>query len=160
MVTIIKEEEQLKKNLDQKKLSYPQALKFNINIFKKVNSTNHHKPNNNISERLRSLSPANRKPKQEIIRSRSNSETNLSFNYKYQQEIKQLKKEIKLLKQRKNNHQEETKEIKTSNTRANSKNELQASTSHGGQEKNIELVNVIKLDLKAQLDFNLTHQGK
>ena len=41
---------------------------------------------------------------QGIIRSRNNSKTDLSSNYKYQQEIKQLKEEIKLLKQAKSNH--------------------------------------------------------
>ena len=40
---------------------------------------------------------------------------------------------IKLSKQTKNNHQEETKKIKTSNTGANSKNEFQVSVSHGSQ---------------------------
>ena len=99
--------------------------------------------------------------------------TDLSFNYKYQQEIKQLKEEIKLLKQTKNNHQEGTKEIKTSHARANSKNEFQASVSHGGQEENIELINVKNFAeqtmttlssygkrLKTQLDFNLTQRDK
>ena len=57
--------------------------------------------------------------------------TDLSSNYKYQQEIKQLKDEIKLLKQIKNNHEEE---IKTSHTRDNSKNWFQNSVSHRGQE--------------------------
>ena len=113
------------------KPSYAQALKSNTNTFEKVNSANHHenKPNKTINERLISLSPANRRPKQGIFRSRINSKTDLSSNYKYQQEIKQLKEKIKLLKQTKNNHQEETKEIKTSNTRANSNNEFQASVS-------------------------------
>ena len=113
------------------KPSYAQALKSYTNTFEKVNSANHHenKPNKTINERLISLSPANRRPKQGIFRSRINSKTDLSSNYKYQQEIKQLKEKIKLLKQTKNNHQEETKEIKTSNTRANSNNEFQASVS-------------------------------
>ena len=102
------------------KPSYAQALKLKTNTFEKVNSTNHleNKLSKNINERLRSFSPADQRPKQEIIRSRNNSKTDLSSNYKYQQEIKQLKEEIKLLKQTKNNHQEETKEIKTSDTRA------------------------------------------
>ena len=126
-----------------------------------------------MNERLRSLSPANRTPKQGIIRSRNNSRTNLSSDYKYQQEIKQLKEEIKLLKQTESNHLEETKELKTSNTCANSKNEFQVSVSHGGQEENIELINVINFieqtmatlssygkRLKTQLDFNLTQQDK
>ena len=54
-----------------------------------------------------------------------------------------FKEEIKPLKQTKSNHQEEKKEIKTSNACANSKNEFHASVSHGGQEENIELINVI-----------------
>ena len=116
------------------KPSYAQALNSNTNTFEKVNSTNHHKnkPNKNVNERLRSLSPANRRPKQGIIRSRNNSKTDLSSNYKYQQEIKGLEEEIKLLKQTKSNHQNETEEIKTSNACANSKSEFQASVSHGG----------------------------
>ena len=94
-------------------------------------------------------------------------------NYKYAQEIKQLKEEIKLLKQTKDNHQEETKEMKTSNTGANSKKEFQVSVSYGGQEENIELINVINFieqtmvtlsnqrkRLKTQLDFNLTQKDK
>ena len=60
----------------------------------------------NINERLRSIRLANRRPKKGIIWSRNNSKTDLSSNYKYQQEIKQLKEEIKLLKQTKNNHRE------------------------------------------------------
>ena len=50
--------------------------------------------------------PRKSKPKQEIIRSRNNSKTNLTSDYKYQQEIKQFKEEIKLLKLTKENHQE------------------------------------------------------
>ena len=78
------------------KPSYAQVLKSNTNMFEKGNSTNHHenKPNKNINGRLRSLSPANRRPKQGINRSRNNSKNNLSSNYKYQQEIKQLKEEL------------------------------------------------------------------
>ena len=127
----------------------------------------------NINERLRLLSLGNRRPKQGIIRSRNNSKTDISSNYKYQQEIKQRKEEIKLLKQTKSNHQEETKAIKTSSTCANSKNEYQASLSHGSQEESIELINVINFieqtmttlssygkRLKTQLDFNLTQQDK
>ena len=89
-------------NIDQQN-----QAKSSANTFEKVNSTNHeNKPNKNVNERIRSLSPANQRPKQGIIRSRNNSKTNLSSNYKYQQEIKQLKDEFKLLKQTKNNHQE------------------------------------------------------
>ena len=89
-------------NIDQQN-----QAKSSANTFEKVNSTNHeNKPNKNVNERIRSLSPANQRPKQGIIRSRNNSKTNLSSNYKYQQEMKQLKDEFKLLKQTKNNHQE------------------------------------------------------
>ena len=120
------------------KPSYAQAVKVNTNTLEKGNSTSHNenKPNTNIKERLRSLILTYRRPKQRINRSRNNSKADLSSNYKYQQEIKQIKEEIKVLKQT-NNHQEETKEIKTSNTSASSKNKLQASVSRGGQEKNI-----------------------
>ena len=47
------------------------------------------------------------------------------------------------MKQTKYNHPEETKEIKTSNTRPITKNKFQASVSHGDQEENIEFINVI-----------------
>ena len=62
------------------KPSYAQALKSNANTFEKVNSPNHHesKPNKSINERLRSLSPANRRPKLGIIRSRNNSKIDIS----------------------------------------------------------------------------------
>ena len=120
------------------KPSYAQAVKVNTNTLEKGNSTSHNenKPNTNIKERLRSLILTYRRPKQRINRSRNNSKADLSSNYKYQQEINQIKEEIKVLKQT-NNHQEETKEIKTSNTSASSKNKFQASVSRGGQEKNI-----------------------
>ena len=75
--------------------------------------------------------------------SKTNSKTDLLTNYKYQQEINQLKEEIKLLKQTKNNHQKEARETKTSNTRSNSKNGFQASVSHLVQEENIKLLNII-----------------
>ena len=65
------------------------------------------------NERLRSLSPAIRRPRQGIIWSRNNSKTDLLYNYKYQQKIKQLKEEIKQLKQTENNQQEERREINT-----------------------------------------------
>ena len=88
------------------KPSYTQAPKVNINTFKKENSASHNenKPNKNINERSWSLSHANRRPKEEIIWSTKNWKTNLSSNYKYQQEINQFQEEIKLLKQTKNNH--------------------------------------------------------
>ena len=158
-----------------RKPSYAQALKPNTNTFEIENSTKHNesKPDKTINERPRSLSPANRRPKQGLIRSTNNTKTDFASNYKYQQEIKQLKEELKLLKQTKNNHQDETKEIETSNTRADSKNEFQASVSHRGQEENIELINVINFieqtmatlssyrkRLKTKLDFNLTQQDK
>ena len=77
------------------------------------------------------------------------------------------------MKQIKNNHQEGAEEIKTSNTRTNSKNEFQTSLSHGSLEENIELINVMNFieqtmatlssyrkRLKTQLDLNLTEQNK
>ena len=74
------------------KPSYAQALKSNTITFKKVKSKNHHenKPNKNINERLRSLSPANRRPKQGIIWSRNNSKTDLSSNYKTNKKLNNL----------------------------------------------------------------------
>ena len=77
----------------------------------------------------RSFYSPNQRPKQGIIRSRRNSK------------IQQLKEQIKLLRRTNNNHQEDTKEIKTSNTCANSKNEFPGCVSHGGQKENIEQIN-------------------
>ena len=56
------------------KPSYARALKSNTKTFEKSNLRNHHenKPKININERLRSLTPVNRRPKQGIIRSRNN----------------------------------------------------------------------------------------
>ena len=94
----MKKVEQFKNNLNQTKPSYAQVLKSNTNTFEKVNSTNYHenKPKKSINERLRSLSSANRKPKQGIIWSRNNSKTDLSSNYDHQPEIETIKKNKKL----------------------------------------------------------------
>ena len=142
----MKKVEQFKNNLNQTTPSYAQVLKSNTNTCEKVNSTNYHenKPKKSINERLRSLSPANRKPKQGIIWSRNNSKTDLSSNYDHQPEIETIKKNKKLNYWNKERTIIKKKqEIKTSNTRTNSKNEFQASVFHGGQEENIELINVI-----------------
>ena len=101
--TVINNNEGIRTTVEQprpRKISYAQALKSSTNTFEKRNSTKHNesKPSKNASGKLRSLSPANRRPKQEIIWSKNNSKTDLSSNYKYHQEIKQLKEEIKLLK--------------------------------------------------------------
>ena len=82
--------------------------------------------------------------------SKTNSKTDLLTNYKYQQEINQLKEEIKLLKQTKNNHQKEARETKTSNTRSNSKNGFQASVSHISSNKPWQLYQVTKNDPAGQ----------
>ena len=88
------------------KPSYVQALKSNTNTFEKVNSTND-KENNPT------------KTKRKIKVTQPSKQETKARNYpfkkqlKNQQEIKQLKEQIKLLKQTKSNHQEETKEIKT-----------------------------------------------
>ena len=107
-------------------------------------SHNENKSKKSINERLRTLSPANQKPKQGIIRSRNRSNTNLSTNYRYQEEINQLNEEIKLLKQTKNHQLEEAKTVKTSNAQANyKKTDFQVSLPHSGQEENIKLIDVI-----------------
>ena len=71
---------------------------------KKPNKTNlnNNKTNKNIYEKLRSLSPTIRTRKQGNIRSRNNSNTNMAKDDEYQQQINELKEEIKLLKQSKN----------------------------------------------------------
>ena len=143
------------------KPSHAQALNCNTNTFEKVNPTNHQsKPNKNVNERLRGLSPANQRPKQGIIWSRNNSKTDLSSNCKYQQGIKQGK-EIQLLKQAKNN--QETKRNKN----------IQHTCMFKKRVPGLELINVINFIeqtmttlssygkcLKTQLDFSLTQQEK
>ena len=66
------------------KPSYKQAPKANINKFEKGNSASHneHKSIENIKEKLRLLSLANRRQKQGISWSRNNSKSDLSSNYK------------------------------------------------------------------------------
>ena len=87
---------------------------------------------------------------------------------KYQQEINELKVEIKLLKQC-----DPKIEMYRNNTNSESKNENTASVSHGGQQENVELITIINFieqtmktlssygeQSKTQLDFNLTQQDK
>ena len=92
---------------------------------------------------------------------------------KYQQEINELKQDIKLLKQYKTRQHDPKTEMYKSNTNSESKNENTASVSHGGQQENVDLITVINFiqqtmktlsnygeQLKTQLDFNLTQQDK
>ena len=92
---------------------------------------------------------------------------------KYQQEINELKVEIKLLKQCKKRQYDPKIEMYRNNTNSESKNENTASVSHGSQQENVELITVINFieqtmktlssygeQLKTQLDFNLTQQDK
>ena len=93
------------------KPSYAQALNSNTNTYKKYENSKFNKPPRKQTQekhkwKIKITQPSKSKPKQEIIRSRNNSKTNLTSDYKYQQEIKQFKEEIKLLKLTKENHQE------------------------------------------------------
>lgn len=78
-----------------------------------------------------------------------------------------------LIKKSELKKEEETKEIKTSSTFANTKNEFQTSESHLGQKKSIELINSINFieqtmttlsscrkRLKTQSDLNLTQKDR
>ena len=62
---------------------------------------NNYKTNKNIHEKLRSLSPSIRATKQGNIPSRKNSNTYMAEDEKHQQQINELKEEMKLLKQSK-----------------------------------------------------------
>ena len=92
---------------------------------------------------------------------------------KYQQEINELEDEIKVLKQSKKQQRDPKREKYKSNIISKSKNENTASVCHGGQQENVQLITVINFteqtmktlwnygeQLKTQLDFNLTQQGK
>ena len=93
------------------------------------------------NERLRSLSPAIQRPRQGIIWSRNNSKTDLLYNYKYQQKIKQLKEEIKQLKQTENNQQEERREIHLKPCKL--RKQFPGFWVSLGPRENIKLVNII-----------------
>ena len=94
----MKESQQLKNNLDQQnQVIHNHQRLIQIHFLKKLTSHIVHKLNKNINERLKSLSPANRRAKKKVVRSRNNLKTNLLSNYKYQQKINQHKEEIKLL---------------------------------------------------------------
>ena len=148
--------------------TYADILKDTKKPFIKTNLNN-----KNIHEKLRSLSPTIRTRKQGNIPSRNNSNTNMVKDDKYQQELNELKEEIKMLKQSKKQQHDPKTEIYKNNIILESKNENTASVSHGGPQGNVQLITVINFivqtmktlpnygkQMKAQLDFNLTQQDK
>ena len=152
--------------------TYTDILKAAKNLSIRISKSNlkNYKNHKNIHEKLRSLSPAIRTRKQGNIPSRNNSNTNMATDDKYQQEMKELTEEIKLLKQYKKRQHNPKTEMYRNNTNSESKNEHTASLSHGGQQENAVLINFIEEtmktlsnygeQLKTQLDFNLTQQDK
>ena len=78
--------------------------------------------------------------------------------WQHQQEINELKEEIKLLKQSKKQQHNPKTEMYRNNTNSESKSENTASVSHRGQQENIELMTVI--NFKRKLDFILTQEDK
>ena len=155
--------------------TYAEILKAakNPSIRTSKTNLNNYKNNKNINEKLRSLNPSIRRHKQGNIPSINNSNTNMATDDKYQQEINELKQDIKLLKQYKTRQHDPKTEMYKSNTNSESKNENTASVSHGGQQENVDLITVINFiqqtmktlsnygeQLKTQLDFNLTQQDK
>ena len=92
--------ELLEKSPNTERPTYDEILKATKNPSIRTNKTNlsNYKTNKNIHEKLRSLSPAIRTYKQGNIPWRNISNTNMAKDDKYQQEIKELKEKIKLLK--------------------------------------------------------------
>ena len=151
--------------------TYADILKDTKNPSIKTSKTNFN--NKNIHEKLRSLSSTIRTRKQGNIPSRNNSNTNMVKDDKYQQELNELKEEIKILKQSKKQQHDPKTEIYKNNIILESKNENTDSVSHGDQQENVQLITVINFieqtmktlsnygeQLKTQLDFNLTQQDK
>ena len=90
---------------------------------------------------------------------------------KYQQEINELRYEIKWLKQSKKQQYDLKTDTYRSKINSESKNEIMASVFHGCEQENVELITVTSFiektmktlanygeQLKIQLDFNLTQQ--
>ena len=167
--------ELLEQSITTARPTYADILKAAKNLSIRISKSNlkNYKNHKNIHEKLRSLSPAIRTRKQGNIPSRNNSNTNMATDDKYQQEMKELTEEIKLLKQYKKRQHDPKTEMYRNNTNSESKNENTVSLSHGGQQENAALITVINFieetmktlsnygeQLKTQLDFNLTQQDK
>ena len=109
--------------------TYAEMLKNTKNPSIKTSKTNL----KNIHGKLRSLSQTIRIRRQGNIPSRNNSNTNMAKDDKYQQEIDELKEDIKLLKQPKKHQHNLKTEIYKNNIISELKNNNSASVSHGGQ---------------------------
>ena len=84
--------EQLKNNLDQEnEAMHKHETQIQIHLQRKYKKPQRNQTQQN-NQRLISLSLANQKPRQEIIWLRNISKFDIKSNYKYQQEISQLKK--------------------------------------------------------------------
>ena len=167
--------ELLEKSPTTGRLTYAVILKDKKNPSLKTSKTNlnNSKTNKNMHEKFRLLSSTIRTRKQGNIPLRNNSNTNMAKDDKYQQEINELREEIKLLKQSKKQRHDPKTEIYKNNIISESKAENTASVSHGGQQENVLLITVINFieqtmktfsdygeRLKTQLDYNLTQQDK
>ena len=127
--------EQLKNNLDQEnEAMHKHETQIQIHLQRKYKKPQRNQTQQN-NQRLISLSLANQKPRQEMIWLRNISKFDIKSNYKYQQEISQLKKLNRWNKQGTiNNKKKTTKGVKTLNSQENSKNKSQTSVLCRGQE--------------------------
>ena len=137
--------ELLEKSPTTARPTYAEILKAekNPSIRTSKINLNNYKTNKHIHEKLYSLSPTIRTRKQGNISSRNNSNTNMAKDDKYQQEINELKEEIKLLKQSTKQQLDPKIELYRNNINSESKNENTASLSHAGQQENVEIITVI-----------------
>ena len=67
----------------------------------------------------------------------------MAEDYKYQQEINELKEELKLLKQSKKHQHNPKTEMYRNNINSESKNKNTFSVSQGSQQENVQLITVI-----------------
>ena len=116
--------ELLEKSPTTARPTYAEIPKDTKNPSMKTSKTNfnNYKTNKNIHKKLRSLSLTIRTRKQGNIPSRKNSNTNMAKDDKYRQKINELKDEIKLLKQSKNQKYDCKAEMYRNNIVLESKN--------------------------------------
>ena len=152
--------ELLEKSLTDERPAYAELLKAtkNRSIITSKIKFNNYKTNKNIDGKLHSLSPTIRTRKQVNIPLWNNSNTNITKDDKYQQEINKLKEEIKLLKQS-NKHQHDPKlKISRNNINLKLKNENLTSVFHDSQQENVELITIISLS--EQITKTLSNYGE
>ena len=152
--------ELLEKSLTDERPAYAELLKATKNRSKITSKIklNNYKTNKNIGGKLHSLSPTIRTRKQVNIPLWNNSNTNITKDDKYQQEINKLKEEIKSLKQS-NKHQHDPKlKISRNNINLELKNENLTFVFHDSQQENMELITIISLS--EQITKTLSNYGE